>query len=251
MPAGRQPTGAPSCAVRWVLSRCRVRASSSIRCMHQRRRLATCQLPDMNDELDVPLCAACHPTPIFWCPSPPPAPPRRAIAAQAMWAAEWAAEDARIQEEVSTGLVRRRGRRRGVGSGRRRRRRRNGQRQQAAQRMREQIQQEVRERLDQVRWEERQAEQWQVVEWGWWLVQRRAVRVGSSRRSAAGRGTVFWVAAASGAAALERRVRVGERGGSAASASLCRQRVRAAGAGRGHGPRYRRLGGGGKRGWVT
>ena len=29
--------------------------------MHQRRRLATCQLPDMNDELDVPLCAACHP----------------------------------------------------------------------------------------------------------------------------------------------------------------------------------------------
>ena len=50
--------------------------------------------------------------------------------------------------------------------------------------MRDQIQQEVQERLDQVRWEERQAEQWQVVEWGWWLVQRRAVRVGGSRRSA-------------------------------------------------------------------
>ena len=116
--------------------------------------------------------------------------------------------------------------------------------------MRELIQQEVRERLDWVRWEERQAEQWQVVEWGWWLVQRRAVRVGSSRRSATGRGAVLWAAAASGAAALQRRGRVGERAGSA-SAGLCRRQVRAAGAGRGHGPRYWRLGGGGKQGWVT
>ena len=167
------------------------------------------------------------------------------------WETEKQLEREAIAQVRQAGLVRRRGQRRGVGGGRRRRRRRNRQRQRAEQHMRELIRQEVRERLDRVRWEERQAEQWQVVEWGWWLVQRRAVRVGSSRRSAAGRGTVFWVAAASGAAALERRVQVGERGGSAASASLCRQRVRAAGAGRGHGPRYRRLGGGGKRGWVT
>ena len=165
------------------------------------------------------------------------------------WAAERQRERQNIRKVRQAGLVRRRGQRRGVGSGRRRRRRRNGQRQQAAQRMWDQIQQEVQERLDQVRWEERQAEQWQVVEWGWWLVQRRAVRVGSSRRSAAGRGTVLWAAAASGAAALQRRGRVGERAGSA-SAGLCRRQVRAAGAGRGHGPRYWRLGGGGKQGWV-
>ena len=111
------------------------------------------------------------------------------------------------------------------------------------------IQQEVQERFDQVRWEERQAAQWQEVEWGWWLVQRRAVRVGGSRRSAAGRGGTVWAAAASGAAALRRRGQAGECEGSA-PAGLCRRQVRAAGAGRGHGPRYWRLGGGGKQGWV-
>ena len=71
------------------------------------------------------------------------------------------------------------------------------------------------------------SEQWQVVEWGWWLVQRRAVRVGGSRRSAAGQGTVLWAAAASGAAALQRRGRVGERAGSA-SAGLCRPQAASA-----------------------
>ena len=107
--------------------------------------------------------------------------------------------------------------------------------------MREQIQQEVRERLDQVRWEERQAEQWQVVEWGWWLVQRRAVRVGGSRRSAAGRGGALWATAASGAAALRRKGQAGERVGSAPAgcrwcSTGCVWR------------RPRRLGGGGKEG---
>ena len=93
-------------------------------------------------------------------------------------AEEWQRERQKIRQLRQAGLVRCRGRRRGVGSGRRRRRRRNGQRQQAAQQMREQVQQEVRGRLDHVRWEEQQAERWRVVEWGWWLVQRQAVRVG-------------------------------------------------------------------------
>ena len=119
----------------------------------------------------------------------------------------------------------------------------------AAQRMRAQVQQEVRGRLDQVRWGERQAERWRVVEWGWWLVQRQAVRVGGSRRSAAGRGGTLWATAASAAAALRRKGQAGEREGSA-PAGLCRRQVRAAGAGRGRGPRYWRLGGGGKQGWV-
>ena len=171
--------------------------------------------------------------------------------------ARWAAEDRdweraltlKITEVISAGLVRCRGRRRGVGSGRRRRRRRNGQRQQAAQQMREQVQQEVRGRLDHVRWEEQQAERWRMVEWGWWLVQRQAVRVGGSRRSAAGRGGTLWATAASAAAALRRKGQAGEREGSA-PAGLCRRQVRAAGAGRGRGPRYWRLGGGGKQGWV-
>ena len=155
----------------------------------------------------------------------------------------------------STGLVRRRRGRRGVGRGRRRRRRRNGQRQQAAQRMHEQIQQEVRERLDQVRWEERQAQQWQVAEWGHWLVQRRAIRAGGGRRSAARRGWGLWVTAASGAAAVHQRQgrQRGQAGecGNSTPASLCRRQVRAAGAGWGHSPRYWRLGGGGKQGGVT
>ena len=46
------------------------------------------------------------------------------------------------------------------------------------------------------------------------------------------------------------RGQAGEREGSA-PASLCRRQVRAAGAGWGHSPRYWRLGGGGKQGWVT
>ena len=155
----------------------------------------------------------------------------------------------RRQRMVQGGLVRAVRGKRGVGAGRRRRRRRNGRRQWAAQRMRAQVRQEVRGRLDQVSWGERQAERWRVVEWGWWLVQRRAVRVGGSRRSAAGRGGTLWAAAASGAAALRRRGQAGECEGSA-PAGLCRRQVRAAGAGRGHGPRYWRLGGGGKQGWV-
>ena len=48
----------------------------------------------------------------------------------------------------------------------------------------------------------------------------------------------------------QRRGQAGEHEGSA-SASLRRRRVRAAGAGWGHSPRYWRLGGGGKQGWVT
>ena len=45
--------------------------------------------------------------------------------------------------------------------------------------MRAQVRQEVQERLDQVRWEERQAQRWQEQERSWWLEQRRAVWVGS------------------------------------------------------------------------
>ena len=48
----------------------------------------------------------------------------------------------------------------------------------------------------------------------------------------------------------QRRGRAGEHEGSA-PASLRKRRVRAAGAGWGHSPRYWRLGGGGKQGWVT
>ena len=150
---------------------------------------------------------------------------------------------------MRTGLTRRRAGRRGVGSGIRRRRRLYKQRLVQDGWVWLAIQQEVQERFDQVRWEERQAAQWQEVEWGWWLVQRRAIRVGGSRRSAAGRGGTLWAAAASGAAALRRRGQAGECEGSA-PAGLCRRQVRAAGAGRGHGPRYWRLGGGGKQGWV-
>ena len=56
-----------------------------------------------------------------------------------------------------------------------------------------------------------------------------------------GKGITVW----------QRRLKgqTGEHEGSAPA--KCRRQVRAAGTGRGHGPRYWRLGGGGKRGWVT
>ena len=106
--------------------------------------------------------------------------------------------------------------------------------------MRAQVRQEVQERLDQVRWEERQAQRWQEQERSWWLEQRRAVWVGSGRRSTSAGRQRQWAAA-------DRRK--GPRGMSS-SASLCRRQVRAAGVGWGRSLRYRRLGGGGKRGWV-
>ena len=116
-----------------------------------------------------------------------------------------------------------------------------GRQREAEQRMWAQVRQEVQERLDQVRWEERQAQRWQEQERSWWLEQRRAVWVGSGRRSTSAGRQRQWAAAGR---------RKGPRGTSS-PASLCRRQVRAAGVGWRHSLRYRRLGGGGKRGWVT
>ena len=179
-----------------------------------------------------------------------------ALAAEkAEWAAEdaeWAAEDKAIGKLVAGGLTRQRRGRRGVGGGRRSRKRRQQQRQCSKQQVQQQVQQEVRERLDQVQWEERRMQQWAQEEVrDWWLEQRRAVWVGGSRRSEVRRRA----AARAGVWQRQQRARMSGFEGSA-PASLRRWQVRAAGVGGGcgwgHSPRYRRrLGGGGKRGWVT
>ena len=157
------------------------------------------------------------------------------------WETERQLEREAIVRVRQAGLVRRRKGRRGVGDGRRRRRRAYKQRLVQDGWVWLAIQQEVQERFDQVRWEERQAAQWQEVEWGWWLVQRRAVRVGGSRRSAARRGGALWATAVSGVAALRRRGQAGVCAGSEPAgcrwcSTGCVWR------------RPRRLGGGGKEG---
>ena len=162
--------------------------------------------------------------------------------------ARWAAEDReweqdltlRITEVLRTGLTRRRAGRRGVGSGRRRNRR-------AGRERRRQQQERTRRKWAlkgwlraELRFVQRQELRWfgksgtdskdRRIRW-----KQRQVRVRA-------RGSGIWQ--------QRQRGQAGEHEDSA-SASLRRRQVRAAGAGWGHSPRYWRLGGGGKQGWVT
>ena len=171
-------------------------------------------------------------------------------AVAAVWAAEraedeaeWAADEAiltlKIWEMVSKGLTRRKRGRRGVGSGRRRNRRagkeRQRQRQERARRAR------VTEgwRRAEAQLMRRRELQW-LGKGGMGSNERR-VRWKQRRVRVWARGTKIWRQRPKGQA--------GEHEGSAPA--RCRRQVRAAGAGWGHRPCYRRLGGGGKRGWVT
>ena len=171
-------------------------------------------------------------------------------AVAAVWAAEraedeaeWAADEAiltlKIWEMVSKGLTRRKRGRRGVGSGRRRNRRAGKERQ--------------RQRQEQTR-QARAAEGWRQAEVN--FVQQQELQwlgkggMGSNERRVCwkqrrmrvwARGTTIWQRRPKGQA--------GEHEGSAPAE--CRRQVRAAGARWGRRPRYWRLGGGGKTGWVT
>ena len=165
-------------------------------------------------------------------------------------AVQWAAEDRERRERqkeerrrigmlVRTGLRRRRGGRRGVGSNRRRRRR-DGKERRWHRRagIRRAWMREGWRRAE-IQWERRQEAKWQSKGGKgsrWRLVQRKQRPAQVSRAG-------IWQQRRRGEAG-EHRDR--------APASLCRrQHARVAGAGWGHSPRYWRLGGGGKCGWVT
>ena len=156
-------------------------------------------------------------------------------------------------QQMRVALVRRVRGKRGVGMGRRRRQQRRRAWLLAEQQEREQVQREVRQRLDYVRWLERQESKWAAaaaaaatataataagVQARWWV---RKGQVGRRGRAAAAA-----VAAAVAASAAERSSRT-----HAAPASLCRCAERVPQSRPRHGRRGKRLGGGGKRGWVT
>ena len=167
-------------------------------------------------------------------------------AVAAVWAAEraedeaeWAAHEARIREKVSEGLVRRVRGKRGVGNGRRRNRRAGKERQQQRQ------EQTRRARTAEI-WRKAEAKfvQQQESKWlskGGMGSTERQIRQKQRRVREWARRTKIWRQRPKGQA--------GEHEGSAPA--RCWRQVRAAGAGWGHRPCYRRLGGGGKRGWVT
>ena len=166
-------------------------------------------------------------------------------------AAEWAAEEAELAAKVSKrlagGLTRRKRGRRGVGSGRRRRRQQQKVRWRNKQQQQQQVRQEVQGRLDQVKWEERQQRRWQKgIVFAWWLEQRRAIRVGGNRRSKKSNGSnrrrSTAATGARGTAATARKRRCAARARLAQPSRSMRGVTHAWGM---------RLGGGGKRGWVT
>ena len=154
-------------------------------------------------------------------------------------------EEVRRREQQKQGaLVRRVRGKRGAGAGRCRRRQRRRRWLLAKQREQEQVRREVQQRLDFVRWEERQEHKWEAA---------AAATVVAAAAAAAGVRARWWVrkqqAAAAGAAkpaaatAAARAV--------TAPAGLCRRAERVPHSRPRHGGRGRRLGGGGKRGWVT
>ena len=162
--------------------------------------------------------------------------------------ARWAAEDREWEQEITlritvmlrTGLTRRRAGRRGVGSGRRRNRR-------AGKERKRQQQEQTRQKRAMKGWRraELQFVQRQELKWfgkGDTDSKERLIRWKQRQVRMRARGSGIWQ--------QQRRGQAGEHEGSA-PASLRRRRVRAAGAGWGHSPRYWRLGGGGKQGWVT
>ena len=170
---------------------------------------------------------------------------------------EW--EGVQRRERVMCGALSRRARgKRGVGMGRRRRRRRRRERLRAEQREREQLGREVQQRLDFVRWEEQQEGKWEAaaaavvvaaaataagVQARWW-VRKGQARQRRRRVTAAAAATATAAAAAAATA-----VRSGW--AEAAPANLCRRAERVLHSQLRHGGRGLRLGGGGKRGWVT
>ena len=128
----------------------------------------------------------------------------------------------------------------------------------AERREREQLGREVQQRLDYVRWEERQEGKWEAaaaavvmaaaaaaagVQARWWVRKGRARQ--RRRRATAAAAAAATAAAAAAATA----VRSGW--AEAAPASLCRRAERVLHSQLRHGGRGLRLGGGGKRGWVT
>ena len=162
--------------------------------------------------------------------------------------ARWAAEDREWEQELTlritvmlrTGLTRRRAGRRGVGSGRRRNRR-------AGKERKRQQQERMRQKRALKGWRQAELQFVQRQELKWFGKsdtdsKERLVRWKQRQVRMRARGSGIWQ--------QQRRGRAGEHEGSA-PASLRRRRVRAAGAGWGHSPRYWRLGGGGKQGWVT
>ena len=166
-----------------------------------------------------------------------------------MWAAqhgaEWAAKDEAIAKVSAGGLTRQRRGRRAVGNGRRRRRQRHKVKQRNRQQQQQQVKQEVQRQLDDVKWEQRQVQRWKKGKvYGQRLEQRRAIRVGGSRRSTKSNGSNWRIptTATRGTAAP-------------ASARRCAARARLAQPSRSmRGVTHAwgmRLGGGGKRGWVT
>ena len=157
-----------------------------------------------------------------------------------------AAAELRRQEVVSAGLVRAIKGKRGVSSGRRRRRRRQRRVRAMERQEQEQVQREVWERLDYVRWVERQEQRWWQREVTMWMASRKAFVVEGRRYV---RRRQRQRIANNPNHDRTRRVTKGNDRG-CAPAGLCGRRVRAAGCGWGHSPRYR-LGGGGKQGGVT
>ena len=171
-------------------------------------------------------------------------------AVAAVWAAEraedeaeWAADEAiltlKIWEMVSKGLTRRKRGRRGVGSGRRRNRRAGKERQRQRQEQTRQARAAEGWRQAEVNFVQQQELQW-LGKGGMGSNERR-VRWKQRRMRVWARGTTIWQRRPKGQA--------GEHEGSAPAE--CRRQVRAAGARWGRRPRYWRLGGGGKTGWVT
>ena len=149
---------------------------------------------------------------------------------------------------LAGGLTRRRRGRRGVGSGRRRRRREGKERRRHRQDLlRWALMQEGWQR-DEMRWQQRQEAKWQRQVTRPRLRRRRTTRTTRRRAVAAARTTRRTRQRMTDSANSDDYRR--RRDGGGAPASLCGQRVRVAGCWWGRGPRYR-LGGGGKRGWVT
>ena len=171
-------------------------------------------------------------------------------AVAAVWAAEqaedeaeWAADEAiltlKIWEMVIKGLTRQRRGRRGVGDGRRRNRRVGKERQQQRQEQTRQARAAEGWRKAEAKFVQQQELQW-LSKGGMGSTERRIRRKQRRVREWA-RGTTIWP--------LRPKGQAGEHEGSAPA--KCRRLVRAAGARWGRRPRYWRLGGGGKPGWVT
>ena len=163
------------------------------------------------------------------------------IAHNAAVAAEWAADDAELAAKVSRrmagGLTRRRRGRRGAGSGRRRQRQQQRERQRSKQIQQQQVRAQEQQRRVEEQWRIRQQEKWQGRQQGskWWLVRRRTPK--ATGRATRARGTAAPVLAE--APVRHRR---------AVRARLAQLSRGMRGVSHAWGMR---LGGGGKRGWVT